>query len=166
MKEVTIMKNSMIGLILVSVGVLMLLGNLGVLGGEFMLLAIGAAFLIFYGLSGRETVSRKVGLLIPGLIIIAVGLFAQFESQLENAPYMFFVFLGLAFLGVYLIHTRSIEGGKWPLFPALGLFGFAAFVFAATNFNISFLGTIMNNLVPAGAILVGLVILVKTRKRT
>jgi hypothetical protein len=165
MKEVTIMKNSMIGLILMSVGVLMLLGNLGVLGGEFMLLAIGAAFLIFYGLSGREPESRKVGLLIPGLIIIAVGLFAQFESRLDNAPYMFFVFLGLAFLGVYLIHTRNIEGGKWPLFPALGLFGFAAFVFTATTFNLEFLGTIMNNLVPAGAIVGGLVLLVKARKK-
>lgn len=160
------MKNSMIGLILVSVGVLILLGNLGVFEGEFILFAIGAAFLIFYGLSGRNTESRKVGLLIPGLIIIAVGLFAQFESQLENAPYMFFVFLGLAFLGVYLIHTRSVDGGKWPLFPALGLFGFAAFVFAATTFNLEFLGTIMNNIVPAGAILVGLVLLVKSRKKT
>lgn len=160
------MKNSMIGLILVSVGVLMLLGNLGVLDGEFMLFALGAAFLIFYGLSGRETESRKVGLLVPGLIIIAVGLFTQFESRLEDAPYMFFVFLGLAFLGVYLIHTRKIEGGKWPLFPTLGLFGFAAFVFVATNYEISFLATIMNNIVPAGAILIGLTLLVKSRKRT
>lgn len=159
------MKNSMIGLILVSVGVLMLLGNLGMLDGEFMLLGVGAIFLIFYGISGRDNDSRKVGLLIPGLIIIAVGLFAQLESRLDNAPYLFFVFLGLAFLGVYVIHTRNIQGGKWPLFPALGLFGFAAFVFAATNFNIAFLGTIMNNLVPAGAIVVGLVILVKARKR-
>lgn len=159
------MKNSMIGLILVSVGLLMLLGNMGVLDGEFTLLAIGTAFLIFYGISGRDTETRKVGLLIPGLIIMAVGTFAQLESRFDNAPYMFFVFLGLAFLGVYLIHTRNIQGGKWPLFPAIGLFGFAAFVFAATNFNIAFLATIMNNLVPAGAIIVGLVLLVKAKKK-
>ncbi len=159
------MKNNLIGLILVSVGVLILLGNLGVLDGEFMLIAIGAAFLIFYGLSGREKETRKVGLLIPGLIVIAVGLFAQFESRFQNAPYLFFVFLGLAFLGVYLIHTRNEQGGKWPLFPALGLFGFSVFIFAATTFNLEFLGTIMNNLVPVGAIVAGLVLLVKARKK-
>lgn len=159
------MKNSMIGLILVIVGLFILLGNLGVLNGELTLLGIGTAFLIFYGVSGRDKEQRKIGLLIPGLIILAVDMFALLETRYDAAPYFFFVFLGLAFLSVYLIHTKSVKNRKWPLYPALGLFGFSIFLLAATNFNLEFLGTIMNNLIPAAAIIAGLVILVKARKR-
>ena len=157
------MKNTFIGLILIVVGGLILLGNLGFISGDLTLFVIGGAFLFFYGVSGKSRTERKIGLLIPGMIVLAVGTFAFMDDHFNVAPYWFFVSLGLAFLGIYLIHTRYGQGGKWPLYPALGLFGFSVFVLLTTRFNLNRMDDLMSNLLPAAAIISGLVLLLKGR---
>ncbi len=159
-----------LGIMLVILGVLLLLGNLGYLPGNLFLLIVGGGFLYFYVRSGVSASERNLGLLIPGLIIVMVWLYGFLNNTLMITGvegYLFFILLGLAFLGIYLIHTmhvREASGGEklWPLYPALALVGFGVLIRLEQQLESEIVRMLMNNLFPIALIIVGLIIVVRT----
>ncbi len=125
-------RQNLLGFILVGLGIYFLLLNTGVLGGDFFLLFLAAAFIAAYFALGRN-----LGMLIPGTVIGAIGTFSVVEDAGiipgDGGP-LFLLFLGIAFLLVWLIHTLPYGegwGGKnWPLFPGgiLALLGVAFYI--------------------------------------
>ncbi len=108
--------------LLIGFGLLLLMNNLLDLSGGIFLIGIGAAFLIGYANA------RNYGLLIPGMILIGLGLGTVVEDLRPfgvDADWTTF-WLGAAFLGIYLIDRFTFkQGGSWPLWPGgfLVLFG-------------------------------------------
>lgn len=108
----------LLGIILIIAGIIFGLQTTNLLPGSSFLFILGAAFLAGYVVSGR-----KLGLLIPGCIITAIAAFSTLAEIFPNFPgaYML-VFLGLAFISIYLIHTlrmsgKSFASSVWPLYP-------------------------------------------------
>lgn len=129
------MNRTFIGVLLLFLGGALLLQNLGVLEGDWVLFLIGIFFLGAYYVSGKGTEQRSIGFLIPGVILLMVGFFNSLEEiwglqDIEES--LFFSFVGLAFILIYLIHTRNLgtgRGGKnWPLYTGLALVGFNIFI--------------------------------------
>ncbi len=123
------MKTSQLGIFLIAIGAMIMLGNFGLMEGSFFLVAVGAMFLLGYFRSER----KPIGLLIPGNIILAVAAFSSIENYLGifEGP-LFFVFLGLAFMGIHVIHQRHTDSEKstrWAMLTGLGMMAFAGFVF-------------------------------------
>ncbi|GAB4189257.1 MAG: hypothetical protein OHK0022_01450 [Roseiflexaceae bacterium] len=74
---------------------------------------------------------RIYGLLIPGCILAGFALGVTFAGLLGGAP--FFWGLALGFLAIHLLGRELFKMPQpWPIFPAVGLFAFGAFV-AAVN---------------------------------
>lgn len=108
----------LLGIILIIAGIIFGLQTTNLLPASSFLFIIGVAFLAGYVISGR-----KLGLLIPGCIITAIATFSTLSEIFHNFPgaYML-VFLGLAFISIYLLHTirvsdKSIGSSVWPLYP-------------------------------------------------
>ncbi len=83
---------------------------------------LGLAFAVVYFFF------RKLGFIIPAMILIAIGVVTSLPGQWFE-DWMFFVALSLAFAAVFAIHTRTrgtTTGERiWPLFPAGGLLVFS-----------------------------------------
>jgi hypothetical protein len=114
-------------LALITLGVVVLLGNLIPQGsrGGLLLIGLGAAFLI-----GRVTTDRY-GYAVPAGILLAIGTYlslqdAQGPHRVQGGGW-FFVLLGLGFALVYVIGLRP--AAVWPLFPATVLLGLAFVLF-------------------------------------
>ena len=158
-----------LGLILILLGVLFLLSNLGFFSGAIVLWIIGGSFLFFYYNSGKSNSNRNLGLLIPGMIIIAVGVYDFLNKTLGITAIegvTFLIFLGIAFIGIYLIHTRHSENGgfgerNWPLFPALGLFAVSLLSLLEKHLESELIAQILGNMFPIVLIIVGIVIFVR-----
>ena len=152
-----------IGLMMVSVGMLVLAANMGAVSGIWVLIAAAAGFLALYVWNGRH-----VGLLIPGLFIAGLAGFAALDSFTGalSGGYLFF-FFAAAFYLVYAIHTCRITGSDrgeriWPLFPGTALLAVGMLVFGIEGnyFNEAVLRS-MNMLLPAGLILGGILVFVR-----
>lgn len=122
-----------IGLVLIVLGLIIFLGNMNIIGGDYTLFIIGGAFSLAYFLSGEDTSKRKVGLLIAALIILMLGFFDLADNFIpsELSGTMFFTFLGTAFLLIYLLHTMHINNAKqkWPLYTAVIIYAFSLFIY-------------------------------------
>ena len=164
------MDKKWLGILLVALGIASLLGNLNIFQGELTLLVIGILFFFFYNKSGKTVDKRQVGLLIPGVIVFMVGLFAIVDRNFELGEaggYLFFVFLGIAFVSIYFIHTKHLENAlkekkNWPLYPGLACLGFALFVFIVQSLETEIGREILSNIFPIGLIVVGVSILLKS----
>ncbi|MEC9488189.1 MAG: hypothetical protein UMV23_01740 [Halanaerobium sp.] len=118
-----------LGGFLVALGIYFLLQNLNIIPDDYFLAFLSLGFLIVYFLG-----NRNLGFLIPGLIILAVFSHAEWGWEVGQAigqqeDGLFFIFLGTAFVLIYLIHylpqRNSKEGGEyWPLYPGIALMGF------------------------------------------
>lgn len=167
------MDRKWLGLLLIIVGGIFLLSNLGYYPGEFTLVIVGGLLLLMYYRSGDSVYRRNQGLMIAGAIVTMVGLFATIEQNYplgDRDGYLFFIFLGIAFLSVFLVHTRhlkSLPSGKrrWPLYPAAALWGFSLFVFIVQALDSNLLQGIFNNIFPIGLILVGMILIVKAFRK-
>ncbi|NMB11360.1 MAG: hypothetical protein GX977_03640 [Firmicutes bacterium] len=117
-------RNRKTGLLLIAFGVLALAGQLGFLEGVGVLYILSLAFLGLYVYMGGRRHYGNVAWLIPGLVLLAIGI-ATHSEDLPGAgvPEGGILFLmAAAFFGVYFIHTR-VNGfdwptRNWPLFPA------------------------------------------------
>jgi hypothetical protein len=89
-----------------------------------VLLLVGAGFLLAYILTGRN-----LGFLVPGCIVLSIGIFAYLnENKIlpSDGGQIFLLFLAAAFWTIMLIHTMWIKNGDfgekfWPIFPAIPL---------------------------------------------
>jgi hypothetical protein len=100
--------------VLITLGGLLLLGNLFNIHGGLVLIVLGGAFLAGY------FTTRNYGLLIPAMILIGLGIGVSL-SDLElfgiNGYWVLFC-LGLGFAGIYLIDRFSwSQSGSWSLWP-------------------------------------------------
>ncbi len=167
------MDRKWLGLLLIIMGGIFLLSNLGYYPGEFTLAIVGALLLLMYYRSGNSVYRRSQGLLIAGAIVTMVGLFAAIEQNVplgDRDGYLFFVFLGIAFLFVFLVHTRHLKNlpsGKrrWPLYPAAGLWGFSLFVFIVQVLDSDLTKRLLSNLFPIGLIIVGVILILKAFRK-
>jgi hypothetical protein len=116
-------------LVLITLGVVFLLGNLipDRARGGLIVFGLGIAFMV-----GRLTTGRY-GYAVPAGLLMAVGAYIGIqELQLlarTSGPGLFFVLLGLGFVLIYLIGSR--RSAIWPLFPALILLGVGFVIFGA-----------------------------------
>lgn len=126
---------SLIGFILIFIGIFLLLAKIGMIPAHLFLYFLGGCFLFIYFKLGGNKNYGNIGFLIPGTVLIAISIFADLEeiNVLGNFDGgVFFLFLAVAFLIVYL-HTNSfkeLEWGdrNWPIFPVVGLTLFGLFV--------------------------------------
>ncbi len=167
------MERKWIGALLIFLGLFFLLSNLGVFRGDWFLLVLGGGFIVVYLASGKVADLRNVGLLIPGCILLMLGSFVLLEPTLGQwgiAGYLFFSFIGMAFILVYLIHTRQLSGssdGKryWPLYPGLSLFGFSLFLLVVTRLDTAVGRFFLNNLVPIGLVVAGAILIYRSQMK-
>lgn len=161
------MKKNILAYILIAVGVLTLLGNYGIIEGDFFLLIVGAAFLAVYFRNGDG--KKSIGFLIPGVMVTTIGIFSNIESYLFalDGP-VFLAMIGGAFILINYIHSRQIGStleSKWAHYVGSGIVIFAVFVFAVDNLNFTPLNLVFENIVPLGLILFGVYKLTGGKKK-
>lgn len=159
-------RKSVVGLLLVAIGVVAALVNLGLFRGAFFLPAVSAGLLVMYvGFGGRKH-DGNLGFLIPGTIVGAIGLYALLNDYgvLRDSGGVFLMMLGTAFLIIMVVHTMHGQdqdwGARyWPVFPATGLIltGVAAAARVSLPWNI------WNMIGPVALIIVGLSLWLKNR---
>lgn len=102
------------GLILIAIGLgLYAIDRVEGIGEEAVLLIIGAAFLIAY------FVRKNYGLLIPGCILLGLGVGNVGRGSFLGFGESTMLGLGMGFVAIYVI-ARLNEGKShwWPLIPA------------------------------------------------
>lgn len=118
-------RDKRLGTILIGVGILALLGRAGLLEGAGTLFVLSAVALAIYAFSGGHRKYSNIASLIPGLVLVAIGISIYLEQRFNISDGAILFWLSAAFLGIYLIHTRiagSDWGSRyWPLFPGCGL---------------------------------------------
>lgn len=160
------------GILLMAAGVVLLLVQLDVIPGDYFLLLLGAGFCLAYALFGGRKEYGSIGFLIPGTILLAIGVFAGFETRvLPGSPGVVFLsLLGLSFLAVFLVHTFWFKevghGGRfWPLYPFGGLVLLAVLSTARINLGWTAWQQAMNYIWVAALIVTGLWLLLGRGKK-
>ena len=108
------------GALLIALGVILLLNNLNVFDLQWEMLIgplfglVGIIFLLVFVFNNKEWWA-----LIPGLILIAIGIIVFMNQNLGGfaeqwAGFIFLGLLGLAFLLIYIIHPQH----WWGIIPA------------------------------------------------
>lgn len=167
------MNRKWLGVLFVVIGGISLLSNLGFYSGEFTLLIVGGLLLFMYYRSGDSVYLRNQGLMIAGAIVTMVGAFNILEENFalgDQEGYLFFIFLGIAFFLVFFVHTRhlnSLPVGKrrWPLYPAVALWGFGLFVFLVEFLERDLAEKILSNVFPVALIIIGVVMIGKAFRK-
>ncbi len=161
-------RNIFAGGLLVGIGVLLLLSNLGFLSGLWFLYALSLGFLAAYFMY-----QKHIGFIIPGTLVGALALFATINERGDGVSgAFFFFFFAAAFFAVYLIHTmhlKTADRGEriWPLFPGLAMGAVGILIFGVEQ---DFFGAAplqyLNMIIPIILIAVGANMLVKNKNRT
>lgn len=162
------MNHIFVGILLIGIGLLSFLGNMGVVTGDFFLILVGAGFLGFYFASRKPI--KPIGLLIPGCITFAIGLFSNLEYMVGpfDGPAFFFL-LGLSFLAIHGIHATfsgSSKSTQWALIVGISLMAFGGFVLSTTFMDYAPFRFILQNLWPAGLIFGGLLLIFTNKKKS
>jgi hypothetical protein len=171
--EVYMKKNNGIAIVLILIGVLILLGNMGMLEGELALFIISMGLFGGYILTGGRNRSGSIGFLIPACILLMIGIFTYLENSgnikaLEGS--LFFFMLGTAFFIIYFINnykrTDMTFGSKnWPVITGSSVYAFGTLVFLFESYEIPFVKILLQNLWPIGLILAGIIIIIKNFRR-
>jgi hypothetical protein len=125
----TVFSRSFLPLVLITIGVVFLLGNLipDRARGGLIVFGLGVAFMV-----GRLTTGRY-GYAVPAGILMAIGAHIGLQElgllQGSSGPGPFFAMLGLGFVLIYIIGGRP--SAIWPLFPGLILLCLGLVVFGA-----------------------------------
>jgi len=166
-------KNTFLGIILIVIGIIWTLTNLKLINDQWILPFIGFVFLAVYLYRGGTQKKGTIGFLIAGSIIFMVGLFAALNDIFYLGPFegaLFFFFIGIAFLPVYVIHTRHLTNKdpgnqKWPLYTGLIITAFGLFVLVTETVNIPIMRKIYTIIWPILLIVLGLYIILKRSKK-
>lgn len=113
----TIQKQLVIGAMLIIFGIgFFTLQFLGDMAQSTIIFFIGTAFIIGYAFS------RNYGLLIPGGILLGVGLGTVGEQSTLSFAGIEAISLGLGFASIYIVHGGCHDKSHWwPLIPAVAL---------------------------------------------
>lgn len=152
------------GIILICVGVLLLLGNLGVvprfgkLIGTFWPMIIIFISLLFH--VGYYSNKNNVGLLVPGGILLTVGIVCQSSILWDMWGFMWPGFILAPAVGLFELYIFG-KREKGLLIP-IGILTGISMIFFSTSFHS--LGRIGRYFIPALLILIGLAVLVKDKR--
>ena len=98
-------------------------------GEAVMFFLIGGAFMVGY------LFRRAYGLLIPGGILLGLGLGSVGETTFQSFGDIKGIGLGVGFVSIYLIHLIYVgKSHWWPLIPG-GILIVAGFASASRNFE-------------------------------
>ena len=138
--------------ILILIGVFLLLLNLGIVTKNYIVFFVGLGLLTLYFFD------KNSGLIIPGFIVTAVGTYNILRSHFSIPSPFFLLFLGTAFLGIYLFERES---NNWAIYPgaAISITGLYQLVRHYTIFD-----NINRLFGPIVIIAIGLVVLLKSSK--
>lgn len=167
-------KITFLGMVLVIIGALWTLSNLNLIDDQWILPLIGIILFTAYLYRGGRTNKGSIGFLIAGCIVFMVGLFAILNDNLYLGKFegaLFFFFVGLAFLSVYVIHTRhqiNADTGsqKWPLITGLIIIAFGLFVLFTETAHIPIIRRIYSIIWPLVLIFLGLFIIFKKARKS
>lgn len=163
------MKNKNIwAIILIVVGLVSLLKNTGWFDGEIFLFIVSLGFFAGYIFIGGIRKRGSVGLLIPACIIFAIAAFSSLERNINLGSFdgtLFFLFLGTAFMGVYLIHTMRLEESSrgeriWPAVTGGCIYAFGVFVLLADSVDWKYAYPILEDIIPIILIATGIIIII------
>lgn len=148
-------RSSVLGVILIVLGIVFLIGQRLNVGGEGVVAAIGVAFLTAYAFT------RNYGFLVPGGIMTGLGIGIICENRLngEGAPVLLGLGLGFISIAVIDLARRRTQWGWWPLIPG-GILTLIGLMLAAGQ--VGLLGYI-GRWWPAILILIGLYVLLRRR---
>ncbi|MDP3702869.1 MAG: hypothetical protein Q8R78_00550 [Candidatus Omnitrophota bacterium] len=106
-------QRSVIGIVLIALGVLFLVGQRLDIGGEGVVAVIGLAFLTAYAFT------RNYGFLVPGGIMTGLGIGIIYETLLDANGAPVLLGLGLGFTTIYVISRlrERMSADWWPLIP-------------------------------------------------
>lgn len=158
---------TIIGLILLAMGLIIFLGNLDIISADFTLFIIGGGLVTAYFLSGKGPERRKVSLITAGLLVLMIGVYDLADNYIasELSSILFFILLGTAFLLIYFIHTfRYSQGNKWPLYIALCIYAFSLFIYLVEIVNFRVVEIYAEKYWPLLLVLVGAYVLGKGLK--
>lgn len=148
------------GIILVAFGIIAILNNFGLMQSEYTLFIISGGF--FIGYFTRPKV--RIGLLIPACILLSIALYTNIEAFAESTGLegtLFFIFLGSAFLLIFLIHniiTRKLTDGKtvkWPLITGAAIYALSILIYFGEKYDLNVTEIIMKNIWPVALICIG-----------
>jgi hypothetical protein len=142
------------GLLLIALGAFLLLVTQTGVGGEAVVLFIGVAFLVAYG------VTREYGFLIPAGILTGLGI--GIVAAAQEAPGQVVVLgLGLGFISItlvdHLVHGDR-DAGWWPLVPGGILTAIGVLTLAAET-------AVARYVLPVLLVAAGVALLVRPRSR-
>lgn len=152
------------GAVLVTIGLLMILSNLGMvpsfwsLIGTFWPLVIIFMSLLFH--VGYYSNPKNVGLLVPGGILLTVGIVCQCSMLWGLWKYMWPGFILAPAVGLFELYIFG-KRDKGLLIPISILTGISLIFF---SLMLNSLGSFSKYLIPATLIFVGCIILAKNRK--
>jgi len=155
-------KSVLIGLILLMTGLVTGLSSLELLPENSGLYIVAGAFLAAY-----IFVRRKLGFLIAGLMAGTVAAFTSLKDYLGPKDGVYFlIFLGLAFIAIFFIHTFRInkEGWGvryWPLFPGISLIMIGSLVALVQNGILDFDLKYLNLITPVTLAIIGVAVMAK-----
>lgn len=141
------------GIILIIIGIAVLLINFKLVEPGFMLVALGASFLVAF------VFMRLIGFLIPGMILFWLGIAVTLnQSNILNPRLdgpVILTALGLAFMSIFIFMGRRRHW--WPLIPGgiLLVLGVASLL-ALQNLLPFTVGQLANLILPAILIIIGL----------
>lgn len=162
------MEQRKVGMLIITIGLFLLLINLGFIPGNAFLAILGLAFIVVYIALGGRKKYGNIGFLIPGCVLLAINSFIWINQNYignDLGGMMFFICLGAAFLVVLLSHTiwfTELNFGDrfWPIFPGAGLILFGTLVIGfKVNFNI------INYLIIIAMIVTGLSLMVTSKSK-
>jgi hypothetical protein len=145
----------LVGLILVLVGAVLFVVMTTAVGGELVVLALGAGFLVAYAFT------RAYGLLIPGAILtgLGAGILASTAGVPGDWPALG---LGLGFLGIAAVDRlvgSPRSGWWWPLIPG-------GIITLAAGSQLPGMEAVGRYVAPIALIAVGLLLLLRGGGRT
>jgi len=148
-------QRSVIGIVLIALGVLFLVGQRLAIGGEGVVAVIGLAFLTAYAFT------RNYGFLVPGGIMSGLGIGIIYETLLDANGAPVLLGLGLGFITIYVISRLQgrMSADWWPLIPG-GILTTVGLFLAADRTGL--LGTI-GRWWPAALIIIGVFLIYRRR---
>jgi hypothetical protein len=158
-------KNLFFGAILIMIGILVALVTLRVVPTIGMLYVPAGCFLAAY-----IVFHRNIGFLIPGCVLAAVATFVTLQQENEINSIFMVLFLGIAFLAVFFIHTMHLKTfywgeRNWPLFPGVILIVIATLVLNSQREWLGLDRKVFNMIIPVLLIAVGIILLFGERKK-
>ena len=156
------MQRRVLGLILIGIGVIIYAGGRGWMSGDAFLYTVAAIFLLSYFMSGY-----RVGLLIPGCMLGALGAFVTITERyphLSGSGAPFFLLIGTGFMVIFLLEYGLARRGVWAAWTAIPILVFGGLLYLGEVQHIS-VGRILIDYWPALLIAVGAILLLQSWDR-